>query len=104
MRRLARLAQDAGGLGLSIAVEASVFFLIGGGLGAAHFALLAFALKRWGGRIRPVPFAALMIVRLGVVAAAFWVMAQHGALAVVAALAGFILARFVVQRRLGTET
>ena len=67
-------------------------------LGLAFFTLLGANVRLYTQGNRGLGIA-LHVVRLGVIAAAFFVLARFGALALIAGLSGFVFARFVAVRR-----
>ncbi len=75
------------------------FAAIGAALGLVYFALLDRAVRAHvaGAPVRRI--AGLHVLRGAAALGVFWLLAQHGATALVAALAGFVAARVVVQRR-----
>lgn len=85
---------------LSVAAGFVLYAMVGAIAGVIFFALLILALRRLGGEVRPVHLVMLFAVRFAGIAALFWLIAQQGAVALIAALAGFLLARFAVQRSL----
>ena len=74
--------------------------LLGGmAIGAAYFSLLYYAVRLMaqaeaGPPVRIVP---LHVLRFGIAVAGFWGLAHFGAIPLLAGLAGFLLARFLVQ-------
>ena len=82
---------------LDLARAAAPFVLLGGVLGAIHFATLRHNVRAYlgGAGIRAV---ALHLARIALVGTAFALIAGAGALPLLAALAGFLLARLYVLR------
>lgn len=74
-----------------------VWLLAGAALGAAFFASLRLAVSLYGSG-RAILAVPLHIARLAVVVAVFWYASHVGAVALLAALGGFLLARFAMTR------
>jgi N-ATPase, AtpR subunit len=83
-------------------ITAGAFLAAGIVVGAVHAGLLYRAVMLFAGTPRLPATAAINVVRFGFVIAAFWLIAQHDATALIAAAIGFTLAvigaRFVVER------
>lgn len=88
---------------LGAALGVVPYAIAGVAVGAIFFGLLALALRRWGSDVKPLNVLVLFAVRFGGAAAVFWLIAHQGAGPLVAALAGFLVARFAVQRSLRPE-
>jgi hypothetical protein len=74
------------------ALHIAAFVVIGVLLGAGYFAVLRIEVRRIVGGL-PARYAILIhVARLAAAGLAFWVVAQFGAAALLAALAGFTLA------------
>jgi F1F0 ATPase subunit 2 len=71
-------------------------------LGSAYFALLYHCVRLQASAAPVWPVAALNVLRIGGAVAAFWALAQLGAWPLLAALAGFLIVRFVAQRLVST--
>jgi len=76
---------ELGGYGL--------FLAAGAALGAVYFAILAQTVRLHVAGASASRIVPLYALRIGAAVAAFWVIAPHGALALLLALAGFVLAR-----------
>lgn len=80
---------------ISIALWAAAGF----GFGLAHFAALRANVARYAAGDRARAAILIHVGRLALAAAAFWLAALYGgALALLAGLAGFLVARFVAVR------
>lgn len=77
-----------------------LYFSIGLILGGMYFYLLFRTVRLHVQQSAPVYLGALYVARIGIMAAAFWAIAQHGALPLLLALLGFLLARFIALGRL----
>ncbi len=73
--------------------------ILGGAIGAAYFTLLLRALDGMSSA-PPLRTLALYVLRFAGAAAGFWLIAQMGAVALIAALAGFMISRRLMQRRI----
>ena len=85
-------------LGWAAVADAGFFLFAGAALGALYFLMLREAarlLAAGGGALRAAPLHA---ARFAVAGTGFWLAAQNGAAALLATLAGFVLARVVVMR------
>lgn len=82
-------------------ITAGAFLAVGVVVGAVHAGLLYRAVMLFAGAPRLPATVALNVARFGFVIAAFWLIAQQGATALIAAALGFtfavIGARFVVE-------
>jgi F1F0 ATPase subunit 2 len=84
-------------------IDVALFLAAGAALGALYF-ILVYRTARLHAAAAPLtPIVALYLVRLGLAAAAFWLIAQQGAIPLLLALAGFIAARMVVLRCAGAR-
>lgn len=88
--------------------EIALYLLAGGALGVAYFLLLLrtarlFAAQGKAGQGKAATVVPLYLLRIGGAVAVFWLIAQQGALALLLALAGFLVARFGVQHWAGTR-
>lgn len=79
-----------------------LYLVAGAALGAVYFGLLAWTVRLLTTQTVLVRVAPLYLARIALATAAFWFIAQHGATALLLALAGFLIARFPVQRWCGT--
>jgi N-ATPase, AtpR subunit len=75
-----------------------IFAGLGLALGIAFFAALRLNVRLYLARCRPMPAILLHMTRLGGLAAALVLAAQHGAAAILGTLAGLLLARSVSLR------
>jgi F1F0 ATPase subunit 2 len=78
---------------------AALFALLGALAGAAYMTLLSWTVRALAGRSPGGPAEAVSQGRAAVALAVFAFAALHGAAALVAALAGFLLSRAVLTRR-----
>jgi len=84
-------------------LSAAFFVVAGLVVGAVHFVLLHRAVRLHAGNGGIARIAPLHLLRGGLSVAAFWIVAQQGAVPLLAALLGFLIARVLVQRRLGAD-
>jgi hypothetical protein len=77
-----------------------LFSLAGGATGWLYFALLRRSLVSRDGKPATSGFILLLMLRLAIAGAGFWAIAQEGAVPLMAALAGFLVVRFAMQRRM----
>ncbi|HEX9648506.1 MAG TPA: ATP synthase subunit I [Alphaproteobacteria bacterium] len=75
----------------------------GAAAGTLHFGLLWRAVRLHAQSAAASRIVPLHLVRAGATVAVFWLVAQRGALPLLLALAGFLVARVVVQHRLRAE-
>jgi hypothetical protein len=68
-----------------------IFLLLGIALGAGYFALLYFEVSQYVRGASARHAIATRLVRLAVAGVMFWLIAQHGAIPLLASLAGFTL-------------
>jgi len=101
-RLLSCLASGQGGRFGMTAAGIALYLLAGGALGGAYFALLFRAVGLHAARAPAGRVVPLHLARLAAVGAVFWAVAQHGALPLLLALAGFVAARLLVQRRVAS--
>lgn len=80
-----------------------LWMIAGAATGAIYFGLLAVTLRRWGNEVKPLQLLGLFLVRFAGAAIVFWFIAQQGTVPVITALAGFLIARFAIQRTLRLE-
>lgn len=76
-----------------------LYTAVGGIVGFIYFVLLLGLVRLQTTGATLIYLAGLHVFRILLAVTAFWFIAQHGALALLAALLGFMLARLVVQRR-----
>ena len=81
----------------------ALYLLAGAALGAFHFVLLLRTVRLQVSQAAPIRIIPLYLMRLAVAVSAFWIFAQQGALPVLFALLGFLIARIAVQGRVGSE-
>ncbi|NIX03495.1 MAG: hypothetical protein GWN03_04030, partial [Gammaproteobacteria bacterium] len=81
----------------------ALYVAIGGLMGALYFLLLLQAVRLQTARARSTPIVALYLARIAVAVVGFWIVAQRGASPLVLAFAGFLAARFVIQRHIETR-
>jgi F1F0 ATPase subunit 2 len=82
-------------------VKIALFVPAGVLLGAVYFGLLLRTVRLHAAGAAAPGVAPLYLLRIGLAVAGFWFAAQQGALPLLAALAGFLVARYVMQRRYG---
>jgi hypothetical protein len=70
-------------------------------LGTAYFLLLQRSVRQTLSGAAMTQVLPLYVLRIAGAAGAFWAIAQYGALALVLALAGFLIGKFLVQWRVG---
>ena len=83
--------------------EIALYLAAGGALGAVYFALLARPVRLHVAQAAAMRIIALYALRIVAAVAAFWVIAQRGALPLLLALAGFLAARAATRRWLRAE-
>lgn len=76
-----------------------LFATAGVALGVIYFALLAVTVNRYVSRSTAASIISLYLLRLAIAVAGFWFIAQQGPVPLIAALAGFMAARLLVQRQ-----
>ena len=84
-------------------VEVLLYFMAGGALGMFYFVLLLQTVRMHAAQEMAIQIIPLYIIRLVVAIPVFWLIAQQGAAALLFALLGFLVARFVVQYWSGGE-
>jgi F1F0 ATPase subunit 2 len=82
--------------------EIALYLLAGAALGGAYFFLLLRMVQACTAGAKMNLVVPLYLLRLAAAGAAFWFIAQQGAVPLLLALAGFVLARIAVQRWVGT--
>ena len=85
------------------ALEVARYLLAGAALGAAYFLMLLKTVRAYTAQARVVSVIPFYLLRIAAAGAAFWFIAQQGALPLLLALFGFLLARVAVQHRVATE-
>ncbi len=81
--------------------DAALYAIAGAALGAIYFLLLGRTVRMHASGTTAIRVIPLYGLRIAGAAAGFWVIAQQGALPLLAALMGFIAARFAIQRAMG---
>ena len=81
----------------------ALYLMAGGALGAVHFVLLLGTVRQHVSQAAAIRIIPLYLMRLALAVSAFWIFAQQGALPVLFALLGFLIARIAVQRWVGSE-
>jgi len=81
-------------------LSAAVFAVAGIIVGILYFALLYRSVRLYASSAGLARVAPLHLLRGALAVSFFWIVAQQGAVPLLAALAGFLIARTVVQRRL----
>lgn len=81
------------------AVALLPWVLAGGVLGAVYLFLIGRSVAALGDTANWLSFSVPLLLRVILVAAAFWFAARHGALPLLSMLGGFLVARGVVLRR-----
>lgn len=76
-----------------------VFLAAGAAIGAAYFSLLRLAVGRFAAAKGSFSLIPLTVARLALAVAAFAAIAQAGAVALIAALGGFLLVRKVFEHQ-----
>lgn len=82
--------------------EAALFVALGAALGLAYFVLLLQTVRLHASQSPPLRVVPLHIVRYAAAVATFWIIAQQGAVPLLLALSGFLVARISVQCRIGS--
>jgi F1F0 ATPase subunit 2 len=77
--------------------------MAGAALGAVYFSLLLRTVRLHASQAAAIYIIPLYFMRLAVAFAAFWIIAQQGALPLLLTLLGFLIARLVIQRWMGSE-
>jgi len=79
-------------------IEMVLYLAAGGVLGAVYFTLLVRTVRLYTAQVAASRIIPLHLLRIALAVLAFWLIAQQGAWPLLAALAGFLLARLAVQR------
>jgi len=82
---------------------AASYLALGAALGVSYFLLLLRSVRLHASQAPAVRVAPLYLIRIGAAVSAFWLIAQHGALPLLLALLGFLVARIAVQFCAGPE-
>lgn len=80
-----------------------LYLAAGAALGAAYFVLLLRTVRLHASQAAAIRIVPLYFMRLAAAVSAFWIIAQQGALPLLLALLGFLIARFVIQRWMASE-
>jgi F1F0 ATPase subunit 2 len=80
---------------------AVIWLALGAALGALYFVLLYRMVQRFAAGAPATRTLPLLALRGALAIGLFWIMAQQGAVALLAGLVGFVAARYVLQRLLG---
>ncbi len=83
--------------------DVALYLTAGAALGALYFLLLLRAVRLHASRAGAIRSVPLYLARLAVAIATFWVIVQEGAMPLLLALLGFVIARFFVQHRMGSD-
>ena len=83
--------------------DVALYLTAGAVLGAVYFVLLLRAVRLHASQATAISIIPLYIMRFAAAVSAFWIIAQQGALPLLLALLGFLIARLVVQRWMGSE-
>ncbi len=83
--------------------DAALGLAAGLALGALYFALLRWTVRLHVAQASAMGIMALYFVRVALALWAFWAIAQRGAIPLLAALLGFLIARMAAQRWMGAE-
>jgi F1F0 ATPase subunit 2 len=78
--------------------DAILFLALGLALGVVYFGLLAWTVRLFTAGNAPARVVPLYLARIVLAVVAFWFIAHHSAMALLLALAGFVVARYPVQR------
>ena len=81
--------------------DSALYLAAGLALGALYFALLFRTVRLHASQASAAQVIPLYVIRLAAALAAFWVIAQQGALSLLLALLGFLIARAASQRWIG---
>lgn len=84
---------------LSFVIQAISFLAVGAVVGSLYFLLLFQTVRMHVSNAGFRVIAPLYLVRMAGAGAAFWAIAQQGAVELLLALLGFLAARYVFQRR-----
>ena len=82
-------------------IEAVIWLALGMLLGAHYFFLLHRAVSLLASHATAIRIVLLSLIRFGVALTVFWVIALQGALPLLLALLGFVVARHLAQRLIG---
>ena len=79
------------------------YLMAGAALGAVYFALLLQTVRLYASQAVAIYIIPLYFMRFAAAVSAFWITAQQGALPLLLTLLGFLIARLVIQRWMGSE-
>lgn len=79
--------------------DIALYLAAGGAVGTVYFISLLWTVRLHASQAAASRIIPLYLLRLAIAVLAFWLIAQQGALPLLLALLGFLLARVVVQRR-----
>ena len=85
------------------AMNLFLYLTVGAALGVVYFAALYLSVSLYAARSGAVRALLLLLFRLAIAGGAFWLVAQQGAVPLLLALGGFLLARTVAQRRIAAR-
>ena len=84
-------------------IDVALYLTAGAALGAIYFVLLLRAVRLHASQAAGICIVPLYLVRFAAAVSAFWIIAQQGALPLLLTLLGFLIARLVIQRWMGSE-
>lgn len=90
-------------MNITEAIRAILYIAAGVGLGGLYFFLLFRAVQMHAGRAAAALIVPAHLSRLVLAAVAFALVAQQGALPLLLTLLGFLIARTILQHRLGWQ-
>jgi F1F0 ATPase subunit 2 len=82
--------------------DVALYLSAGAALGAVYFGLLLRTVRLSASQATVIRIIPLYILRIAAAVSVFWIIAQQGALPLLLALLGLLLARLVVQRWMGS--
>lgn len=85
------------------AIDIAIYLGAGALLGALYFALVFQTARLHAAQATASRIVPLYLLRIASAVAAFWFIAQQGAMPLLTALLGFLVARFAVQRLVGAR-
>jgi F1F0 ATPase subunit 2 len=83
--------------------EAALYLTAGAVLGSAYFLLLLRTVRLHASQAAAITIIGVYFMRFAAAVSVFWVIAQQGALPLLLALLGFLIARTAAQRWMGSE-
>lgn len=84
-------------------IDLAMFLGAGAALGTLYFMLVYRTVRLHAIRATATHIVPLYLMRVALAVAVFWVIAQQGAMPLLLALLGFVIARMIVQCRLGSR-